>query len=169
MDPLIVTLALDARATAFFEAERRACFPPERNLIPAHLTLFHQLPGEDEAAVRDALAEEAGQRAPLALSCTGLRSLGRGVAYKIEGSGLASLRDVLARRFEPRLSAQDRQRTPAHVTVQNKVPPPEARALLARLEAGFVPFPVTGEGLLLWRYRGGPWDPADRFPFAGRN
>ena len=44
--PLILTLELDERSFAFFGAQRRRYFPPERNFIPAHLTLFHALPGE---------------------------------------------------------------------------------------------------------------------------
>jgi len=46
-----------------------------------------------------------------------------------------------------------------------RTPPDEAT--LARLEAGFAPFPMAGEGLLLWRYRGGPWERAGRFDFEG--
>jgi hypothetical protein len=39
--------------------------------------------------------------------------------------------------------------------------------LKQRLEAEFQPFEVTGEGLLLWRYLGGPWEPLGGFPFGG--
>ena len=51
--------------------------------------------------------------------------------------------------------------------MQNKVEPAAARALLAELGAGFVPWDARGEGLLLWRYRGGPWEPAADIPFRG--
>ncbi|WP_349369759.1 2'-5' RNA ligase family protein [Salinarimonas sp.] len=167
MDPLIVTLALDEAAFAVFDAARRAHFPPERNLIPAHLTLFHKLPGAEEEAIAAGLAEAAAARGPLPMTCAGLRFLGRGVAYRLEGEGVVALRRALARRFAPSLGPQDAQAIAPHVTIQNKVDPRAAKALLARLQAGFAPFPVTGEGLLLWRYRGGPWEPAGRFPFAG--
>jgi hypothetical protein len=53
------------------------------------------------------------------------------------------------------------------VTVQNKVSPEEARATLATLQARFTAWEVRGEGLLLWHYRGGPWEEAGRFPFRG--
>jgi hypothetical protein len=53
------------------------------------------------------------------------------------------------------------------VTVQNKVPPRDANALLRQLQATFQPFEVRAEGLLLWRYRGGPWEPVRRFVFGG--
>ena len=43
--PLILTALLEPDAAARFEAMRRAYFPPARNKTPAHLTLFHALPG----------------------------------------------------------------------------------------------------------------------------
>jgi hypothetical protein len=53
------------------------------------------------------------------------------------------------------------------VTVQNKAPPEEARALLERLQLEFEPFDLLGEGVLVWRYLGGPWEPVGRVPFSG--
>ena len=52
------------------------------------------------------------------------------------------------------------------MTVQNKVPPDRARALLAELQAGFAPYDVTATGLALWRYLGGPWEHVETAPFA---
>lgn len=40
----ILTLHLDPTAQSRFEALRQRHYPPERNQIPAHLTLFHTLP-----------------------------------------------------------------------------------------------------------------------------
>lgn len=54
-----------------------------------------------------------------------------------------------------------------HVTVQNKVAPQAARALLAELQAGFSPFTMRAEGLNLWRYLGGPWRHERLFRFGG--
>ncbi|RZK82724.1 MAG: 2'-5' RNA ligase family protein, partial [Methylobacterium sp.] len=50
--------------------------------------------------------------------------------------------------------------------VQNKVATGVARALLAELEAGFVPFTFTAPGLVLWRYLGGPWERRAAFAFG---
>ena len=166
-DPLILTLALDEASFAFFDSLRRRWFPPERNLIPAHLTLFHHLPGDELAAVLRDIAETCRRQAPLTLEVTGLRSLGRGVAYTLESADLVSLRASLASTWAGWLSAQDRHGYRPHVTVQNKVEPSRARELLADLTAEFVPFTVTGEGLQLWRYRGGPWEAVRGFAFEG--
>ncbi|HET9691500.1 MAG TPA: hypothetical protein VFP61_10125 [Acidimicrobiales bacterium] len=45
--------------------------------------------------------------------------------------------------------------------------PPAARALQAALAARWERRPALGEGLSLWRYLGGPWEPAGSWPFTG--
>lgn len=77
--PLILTLRLDEDSQAFFNTQRRLYFPPERNFLDAHLTLFHQLP--DEAATFEYLEES--QQSNFSLQVSGLMNLGAGVAYKI--------------------------------------------------------------------------------------
>jgi hypothetical protein len=48
--------------------------------------------------------------------------------------------------------------------VQNKVTAEAARQLYAQLSASWQAFRGQGEGLLLWRYRGGPWEHITTFP-----
>lgn len=167
-DPLILTLALDAASFARLDALRRAHFPAHLNRIPAHVTLFHHLPGHEEAEVAATLARACAQRAPSIMRVAGLLPLGRGVAFRLEAPEVASLRAALGREWEGWLTPQDRQGWRPHVTVQNKVGPEQARDTLARLEAGFAPWEAQAEGLLLWRYKGGPWEARGRFPFTGR-
>ena len=163
MQPLIVTLTLDEASQQRFDDLRRRHFPPERNHLRAHLTLFHALPGELEQQVRSDLAR-AAERPPLTLRVTGLRSLGRGVAYALRSPELDALRQALAARWGPHLTNQDRQPHRPHVTVQNKVDPATARATLADLESGFAPYAVTGCGLALFRYLGPTWEPVVELP-----
>lgn len=165
--PLILTLALAEPDFARFDALRRAHFPPDRNFIPAHLTLFHHLPGSEERAILDDLRAACAATAPMTLDVTGLRFLGRGVAYALASPELARLRQELAERWWEALGPQDRQAHRPHVTIQNKADPKEAKRLLAEMEAGFAPFQVLGDGLHLWRYRGGPWDHAATLAFTG--
>jgi 2'-5' RNA ligase len=166
-NPLILTLELDEDAFAEFDGQRRRYFPPALNKIPAHVTLFHHLPGEEERGIVETLAAEVRAQAPLPVKVAGLRFIGRGVAYGLDSPRLSSLRGRLAATFEPWLTPQDRQGYRPHVTVQNKVAPEEARALHRELEATFVPREIIGTGLLLWRYLGGPWEARGRFPFGG--
>lgn len=165
--PLILTLRLDEPSFERFDRLRRRFFPPERNFIPAHLTLFHHLPGEREAQIAAHLRTVAQHAPPFTLDVTGPRSLGRGVAFALAGEALGALRGRLARDWADLLAPQDRQKFRPHVTVQNKVAPDAAWALHDALAQDFTPFTVQGTGLLLWRYRGGPWEAAGTFPFGG--
>jgi 2'-5' RNA ligase len=161
--PLIVTLGLDADASAFFDALRQAHFPAERNFLRAHLTLFHRLPAVALPEIRQGLDEVSQRTPPCRLEATGVQSLGRGVAFTIRSDELRTLRDRLATRWRAWLVPQDRQGFWPHVTVQNKVRPEQASELLGHLQAAFVPFPAQGERLLLWRYLNGPWEALGRY------
>jgi 2'-5' RNA ligase len=163
---LILTLQFDEAGFAIFEAARRSHFPPERNFIPAHLTLFHHLPGKQHGAISAALASCASGHRPFRVAVKGLRFLGNGMAYAIESPLLSALRGDFARRWAADLTPQDSQGFRPHVTIQNKVAAPVARALFDQLSASFEPFEVVAMGLLLWRYRGGPWERSGEFAFA---
>ena len=163
--PLILTLALDDAAQTYFDDLRCLHFPPKINYLAAHLTLFHHLPGAYLAAVSEQLRTHCRTQLPLPLQVTGLRSLGRGVAFTLENDELRALHHRLQAAFSPHLTPQDQQKLQPHVTIQNKVDP-AARQLLAELQAGFVPFEAVGTGLHLWAYRGGPWESVARLPFG---
>ena len=164
--PLILTLALDAAAQAYFNALRRQHFPPAINYLAAHLTLFHHLPGAELAAVQAHVRAIAASQRPLPLPVTGLRSLGRGVAFTLENEELRGLHHRLQTAFAPQLTPQDQQKLQPHVTIQNKVEPAVARKLLAELQADFSPFGAMGTGLHLWAYRQGLWESLTELPFV---
>lgn len=167
MEPLILTLWMDDISQQNFDRLREEHFPGGRNFIPAHLTLFHKLPGEREREISQTLNDLCNQQRPFSLTATGLIFMGRGVGYRLESPPLQSVREQLADTWWPWLGAQDRQGFRPHVTVQNKVPPDEARALHRSLEGTFALFEVEAEGLLLWRYLGGPWEPVGSYGFGG--
>ena len=162
MTVLIVTLRMDAASFERLDTLRRTHFPAHLNLIPAHLSLFHKLEGD----VTETLTA-AARRPPFPLTFSGYRLMGRGVCLKVESPPLMALRRGLAEAFEAQLTPQDRQGFGPHVTIQNKVAPEAARTLRDELSEGFTPFEGVGEGLLLWRYLGGPWDLEAEFPFSG--
>lgn len=167
MEPLILTLKMDALSQGRFDRLREEHFPKDRNFIPAHLTLFHKLPGDRENEIAATLEKLCRRQEPFFLTATGLVFMGRGVGYRLESAKLPAVREVLADGWWPWLGAQDRRGFRPHVTVQNKVPPEKARALHRRLEETFAPFEVEAEGLLLWRYLGGPWEPVGSYEFRG--
>jgi 2'-5' RNA ligase len=163
--PLILSAVLAAPVQQRLDALRRAHFPPERNHLDAHVTLFHHLPGEQVDAVGTAVAAAARGTVAPPVEVTGARLLGRGVAVGLVSPVLAALRAELARTWAPWLTAQDRAKRDLHVTVQNKVTPAEARRLHAHLSASITPERTSAVALALWRYAGGPWEPVARWRF----
>jgi 2'-5' RNA ligase len=129
------------------------------------VTLFHALPGARVSLIKKEL-DVLCRRKPFDVAVTGLYSLGRGVAFRLESPQLQALRHELASEWREWLTPQDAQRFKPHVTIQNKVDPKEARRLLSKLEGSFRSFTARGEGLLLWRYLGGPWARLRQFPFS---
>ena len=167
MEALILTLEMDYLSQERFDRLREEYFPKERNFIPAHLTLFHRLPGDRKEEISAVLQDLCRKQEPFSLTATGLVFMGRGVGYRLESPTLTAVREELADRWWPWLGAQDRKGFRPHVTVQNKVPPEEARALHRHLDGAFAPFEVGAEGLLLWRYLGGPWEAVGAYGFRG--
>jgi hypothetical protein len=91
--PLIVTALLDEAAQQRFDRLRRSHFPPERNHLDAHLTLFHRLP--DASAVVSTLAVAADQPT-ITARVRRVRGWRGGVAYDLAAPELTALRGRLA-------------------------------------------------------------------------
>ena len=165
MQPLILTLELDRASFEYFNTLRQRHFPPERNFLGAHVTLFHQLPPEHLPAIQMDLNAACSNQPPMELTVSPPFLLGRGLAYGLESQALNELRQRLAEQWKSHLTSQDKRPFRPHVTVQNKVAPAKARQLHAELSAAFAAFTARAMGALLWRYLGGPWKKLERFPF----
>lgn len=164
--PLVLTLGLDAESQDRLEGDRRRYYPAGLNRIPAHISLFHALPGEDKPAIHDLLSGQTAAMRPFTLEVHDLMRLGRGVAYAVRATELCRLHATLRQAWLPALTRQDAQPFRPHVVIQNKVDPAVARALYDRLAAGFRPWTAIAVRLLLWHYEGGPWAPAGDYSFA---
>lgn len=164
--PLIVTAELDAADYAWLSDLRRRHYPAERNQVPAHLTLFRTLPPSAESEIRHVLASIVVRQAPRAF-IPGTKDLGGGVAFRVVSDELDRIREEIADRFHGLLTAQDSAGWSAHVTIQNKVPPREAKALLQALGTQYDGRPLKISGLGLHRYLGGRWETLRVFPFRG--
>jgi 2'-5' RNA ligase len=161
--PLILTLQIDEATQSFYEDLRRRFFPRQRNLIPAHLTLFHQLPDEDR--IYDALRTTAQATVAFQVTEPKLRSIGRGVAVFFQPEPLRTLHRNFLSIFQSDLISQDRQRFDPHIVVQNKVAPETARHTFDELQDLPLLEPRS-IGLTLWRYVDGPWEHLVDLPFA---
>ena len=164
--PLIVTAQLPPDVFAWADRLRTAHFPPERNKIRAHVTLFNALPPSVEDEVRRLLARHCAAPPPPA-TITAIMPLGGGTAFAIESEALSAIHADLVEAFHGVLTAQDGGRRKLHVTVQNKVSGAAAKALQAELARDFRPRAFAFSALELHRYRGGPWEDAGTWPFRG--
>ena len=163
--PIIVTALIGEPDFAWLDGLRRDHFPAERNHLRAHLTLFHHLPPSAKAELCNLLGDLTRRTAPTA-RISALVNLGRGVAFRVESDDLADIRALIAMRFESMLTPQDRSPWRPHVTIQNKVAPDTARALLKALEADFRSRPLAIAGLAAWWYCSGPWELLTAFRFG---
>ncbi|SDG53397.1 2'-5' RNA ligase family protein [Pseudonocardia oroxyli] len=164
MRPLVVSAVLAEPVQSELNALRARHFPPERNHLDAHVTVFHALPGELGAEVAAELAA-AVRRDPPHASVGPPRLLGRGVALRVDAPDVLGWRAAAVERWGAQLTAQDRGKRELHVTVQNKVTPEAARALHAAL-ASRPEVETRVVALALWHYDGGPWSPAGRFTYG---
>ncbi len=155
-NPFILTLAIDDAASQFFNQQRQQYFPPDRNLLQAHLTLFHYLPFTATELVEQ-LGSVSTKQAPFTIQITDVVSLGKGTAYKLESKELQLLHKNLQQLWKPLLKPQDLQKLWPHITIQNKVTPQQAKDLLQELKPSFQPFSFEATGLSLWEYLNGPW------------
>lgn len=163
--PLILTLKFDQKTFDRFNQLRQQYFPPERNFLPAHITLFHALPGEQKISIQQTLHAICSRTPVCSLAFPQVRSLGQGVAIAVECPELIQLHQQLAQTWQNWLSRQDQQRYKPHITIQNKVTPEAAQQLHRQLAESWQPLQGCGEGLLLWYYQGGPWELAQEFAF----
>ena len=166
--PFIVTAELPGDVFAWADTLRRAHFPPERNNLAAHVTLFHSLaPSLREELPRE-LARLAGEYAPPKAEIDGLMDLGSGTALFIRSNGMQAVRDQLADLFFTMLTAQDRGAKKLHITVQNKVDRAAAKALQAKLGETILTrrFAFTGLGLHI--YRNPHWESLGVWKFRGQ-
>jgi len=164
--PLLVTAELPPDVLAWADALRKAHYPPERNRLRAHVTLFHALPPSIEDELREVLGDLARAAPPLA-QITGLMKLGTGTAIAVNSPDMYALHGQIAERLHGLLTRQDQDDLRLHITIQNKVPLAEARALQAELAPRIEPrafrFPAFG----LYAWEDGLWRPIRTIPFRG--
>lgn len=163
--PFIVTASLPADLFAWADRLRTEHFPPERNHLRAHVTLFHAFAPSLFEELQTLLPRVAAEEAPPEAELTGLMNLGRGTALAIGSPGMLEIRERIADHFHGALTAQDAHAPRLHITIQNKVEPKEAKALQRALDGTFELRRFRFPGLELHIYRGGPWEFVRRWRF----
>jgi hypothetical protein len=153
---LILTLKLDQSAESYFQNLRIQHYPPSRNQIPAHISLFHYLPGEDESQIEKDL-KSVCQRDQFSLQILPPKLMGAGVMFPVKSPELEAMHATLKHKWQRWLKPQDLQGYRPHIVVQNKVSREIAQTTLINLNFDHPFSAVIAEGLLLWEYQNGPW------------
>ncbi|AUX69555.1 hypothetical protein CHX26_08675 [Porphyrobacter sp. HT-58-2] len=170
--PFILTAFLPSDVQGWAEGLRRAHYPPEKNHLHAHVTLFHSFAPSLLEELRDFLPRVVAEFAAPQGVVKGVMDLGKGTAIALDAPQLLVLRAIIAEHFHGSLTAQDLHEPRPHITIQNKVTKEEARALQARLGPALAPWiakgPFAFPALELWQYRGGPWEQVKTCAFRGR-
>lgn len=164
--PLLIVAELPPDVFAWAEGLRQAHYPPARNRLGAHVTLFHGLPPSAGEVVRGVLADLSRGPSPQA-RITGLMDLERGTAFAVDSSAMADLHADMAERLHGLIQQKDTRPLRLHLTVQNKVPPAEARALQRELAASFRPRDFAFRGFGLYGWTGDQWRQDRLYPFRG--
>jgi hypothetical protein len=162
----LVTAELPPDVLAWADGLRRAHYPPERNRLRAHVTLFHALPPSVKEELEEVLSDLA-RHAPPAARIEGLMKLGRGTALAVDSPAMVELHGLVADRMHGLLTQQDTRPLRLHITIQNKVTSTAARALQAELEPTIQPLAFRFRGFGLYAWEEGLWRDIRTVPFRG--
>lgn len=167
--PFIVTAELPEDIFAWSNGLRAEHFPPERNWLKAHVTLFHSFAPSLREELPRFLRRMAGEFAPPAARVDGLMDLGGGTALAIRSPAMLAVREMIADHFWDMLTRQDQGGKKLHITIQNKVDRATALALQQQLGPQLRQrhFSFTGLGLHL--YRNPHWDAVGVWKFRGKH
>lgn len=166
VDPFIVCLKMDRLSFERLSAWRKLYFPPERNFLDAHLTLYHRLPFPAHEIIRDALRNLTMRRESFVLTFEQIVHHQLFLGIKLATPEVVQLKKELDRDLTLWLAPQDRQTIVPHVTVSNNGQLEAVDRAKEELEKTFVPWQGRAEGLQLFRYRRGPWEWLEDFSFG---
>jgi hypothetical protein len=164
--PILVTATFGDGDNGWIQQLRRDHYPAGLNRVPAHLTLFRQLPPSLERELGQRLARYVALAPPRA-EISGVIDLGGGTALAVRSEEMEDIRYDLAEALHGLLTVQDQAPWRPHITVQNKVEPKEARRLQQALRGRYEGRALAIKALAVWRYLGGPWEAVREYRFRG--
>jgi len=166
--PIIMTATMGAGDFSWANGLRQRHYPPERNHVSAHITLFHHLSPQGLDEIAGMVKETARIHPSPPSQLVDVMHLGGGVAYRLYSPELLEIRQFFAESFHGLLTLQDQQKPRFHITIQNKATDEESNALIQKLSAEFVPRPFEIVGLGLSYYLDGPWEEIGSWRFRGK-
>lgn len=165
--PILIVAGLPGDVLAWGDALRRRHYPPERNRLPAHVTLFHGLPPSAEGEVHRLLARVAAATPPPEGRISGLMDLGQGTAIAVDSPALCAIHRDLADSLSGLVQQKDDRPLRPHITIQNKVARDQAQALQAELSGQIPPRSFRFPALSTHRWDGESWAFERSWAFRG--
>lgn len=163
--PILLLAELPPPLQARLDAVRRTHYPQAKT--PAHLTLFHAIPGMIAAELADILRECTRAKPPRA-TIARVIDWQEATALAVHSEDLVLLRETIASRLTGLLTAADALPPALHITIQNKALRPAAIALQRTLAQTWHPTETTIPALTAHRVIAGQWHPIGRWPFRGQ-
>ncbi|SMR48784.1 unnamed protein product [Zymoseptoria tritici ST99CH_1A5] len=171
----VLTLQTDRAHHDRMTALREKFFPPERNTVRAHLTLFNALPESKlDSSVVPLLKEVAAEMGPFKIRVKRPYKMAGGFLVNLSPKDgpppMNKLVDRLRNTWKEEgfLSDQDAAKRSVHYTLMNKVTDKQ------KVDEAYAEFTSTWngdegivDGLELWKYAKGRWYWAQRFDFTG--
>lgn len=180
----VLTLLTTSKLEATMDALRKQYYAPYLNRLPAHLTLFHALPGSKLVdSVLPTITSVVAKTSPYLIYAANTTRMARGVLVSAHHlspvNWTKSIHGEMRHAWWEFLSKQDRAKVQLHWTVMNKMQDvakvgkaaAEIEAMLKEKNARpETQRDVQGsvEGLVLWKYDKGEWRDPRKFLFEGR-
>lgn len=164
--PLLVTAELPPDLLGWADAMRRAHYPPERNRLRAHVTLFHMIPPSAEGELFEILVK-LGRRPPPPARIDGLMKLQQGTALAVKSPAMTEMYADISYSLHGLLAKQNVNPARLHITIQNKVSATAARSLHAQLAPAIKPVEFRFYGFGVYAWEEGLWREIRKIPFRG--
>ena len=161
---IILTLLMDEKSQAFFDAQRKLYFPAYANFTNAHVTLFHCLPNSE--FIFKTMEENCKKTATFSVEVNDVFNINNFNAYKIISKDIISLHKNLQIQFKHFLSQKDLKPIKPHITIQNKVTDYKAKKTHEIIKENFSPFNASVLGISCWYFTKNNWEKKEDYLFS---
>ena len=162
----IVALRTDSKHHTALNNLRKCYFPQSLNKVPAHVCLFHALPGSQLPRIRGDIGDVVRKSTPSFIRTLPPRSFANehGVALPVDAPIALKIFEVLKSKWRLFLSKQDHSFR-AHYTVANQLDEAACLRVLEEVQKTFTRSEGQVIGLTMARYEKGFWKNPELFMF----
>lgn len=157
-DKYVLTLHTDPEHAERMTTLRKTNF--QRMLVPAHICLFHALPGSQIGKIKADIQSLTKRTRPFAIYTDKAYKFATNNGVGVNVSNVRPVRRLqrsLAKRWSEFLSTQDSRTFRPHYTITSKVSEDEAEEAFQRISEDFQSSTGEVDGLALFKYDNGRW------------